>query len=217
MAQRRMFSKDVVRTDKFLEMPLSAQALYYHLGMDADDDGFISSPKQITRMVGARDDDLRLLIAKGYIIPFDSGVCVVKHWKMNNYLRSDRRKDTIYQAEAKQLEVEQNGAYLLTEKGRYTIGIPTVTQAVDTWYTQDSIGEDSIGKINIGEVSVGEDRRKEGERGREAEKPKTEIPAPRAAPIYPAVDGSPDYYNSKGYADFTENLRAKFRAQLENQ
>lgn len=212
MAQRRMFSKDVVRTDKFLEMPLSAQALYYHLGIDADDDGFIASPKQITRMVGARDDDLRLLIAKGYIIPFDSGVCVVTHWKLNNYLRADRYKPTIYQTEAIQLNTGTGGVYLPSPNERYTSGIPTDNQPVDEWYTQDSIGEKSIDKVSIGEVSVGE-----GLQGRGAEITRNQMQSNDSIPQYPAVDGSPDYYSSKGYAEFTEKQRAKFRAQLENQ
>lgn len=211
MAQRRMFSKDVVRTDKFLEMPLSAQALYYHLGIDADDDGFIASPKQITRMVGARDDDLQLLIAKGYIIPFDSGVCVVTHWKLNNYLRSDRYKPTIYQTEAKQLNTGTGGVYFPSLNERYTVGIPTDNQPVDEWYTQDSIGEKSIEKVSIGEVSVGE-----GLQGRGAEITHNQMQPNDSIPQYPDVEGSPAYYSSKGYAEFTETQRAKFRAQLES-
>lgn len=149
MAQRRMYSRDVVRTDKFLEMPLSAQALYFHLGMEADDDGFVSSPKQITRMIGAREDDFRLLIAKGYVLPFETGVCVVTHWKMNNYLRSDRYRQTIYKAEAMQLTAEPSGAYLLQQTG-ISDGSPLVYQMVDQVgderYTQDSIGKDNIDK-----------------------------------------------------------------------
>jgi len=210
MAQRRMFSKDVVRTDKFLEMPLSAQALYYHLGMDADDDGFIASPKQITRMVGARDDDLRLLVAKGYIIPFNSGVCVITHWKLNNYLRSDRYKPTIYQTEAKQLSTSSGGVYLPSLNERYTVGIPTVTPSVDEWYTQDRIGKDSIEK-----VSIGEERRGEGLQGRGEENAGGQMQANDISPQYPVVEGSPEYYNSEAYAEYTERMRAKCRAQLE--
>ena len=86
MANRRMFSADVVCTDRFVEMPSSTQALYFQLGMKADDDGFISSPKQITRMVGAAEDDLKLLAAKGFIIPFESGVVVISDWKINNLI-----------------------------------------------------------------------------------------------------------------------------------
>lgn len=88
-----MFSVDVVCSDKFLEMPLSSQALYFQFGMKADDDGFLASPKQITRMANASDDDFKILVAKGYIIPFESGVVVIKDWKVNNYLRKDRYTD----------------------------------------------------------------------------------------------------------------------------
>jgi len=103
MAKRRMFSLDVVDTDNFLELPSSTQMLYFHLGMRADDDGFVSSPKRITATVGASPDDLRLLAAKGFLIVFDSGVCAIRDWRVNNYLRPDRYTPTLYQAEKAQL------------------------------------------------------------------------------------------------------------------
>ena len=90
MANRRMFSLSVIDTDKFLDMPVSSQLLYFHLGMRADDDGFVSSPKRIARTTNCGDDDLRILTTKGYIIPFESGVVVIRHWRQNNQLRSDR-------------------------------------------------------------------------------------------------------------------------------
>ena len=96
MSEKRMFAKQIVESDSFLDMPLSTQALYFHLGMAADDDGFINAPKRIQRSIGASDDDLKLLIAKSFIIPFESGVVVIKHWLINNYIRSDRKKDTTY-------------------------------------------------------------------------------------------------------------------------
>lgn len=105
MANRRMFSADVVCTDRFVEMPSSTQALYFQLGMKADDDGFISSPKQITRMVGAAEDDLKLLAAKGFIIPFESGVVVISDWKINNLIRKDRYTPTRCLDEMKQLSI----------------------------------------------------------------------------------------------------------------
>lgn len=120
MAQRRMFSAQIVSSDLFLEMPLTSQALYFHLGMSADDDGFVS-PKKILRMTGAGDDDLRLLMAKNFVIPFDSGVIVVTHWKQNNYLRNDRYTPTIYKVERDSLSCIQ-GVYRLD-----TVGIPTVS------------------------------------------------------------------------------------------
>lgn len=120
MAERRMFAKTIIDSDSFLDMPLSAQALYFHLSMRADDDGFINNPKKIQRMVGCADDDMRLLVAKSFIIPFESGVVVIKHWRINNYIRNDRYKPTNYTEEMAQLQVKENGAY--TEK--LPLGIP---------------------------------------------------------------------------------------------
>lgn len=111
MAQRRMFSLSIVDSDAFLEMPLSTQALYFHLSMRADDDGFVNNPKMLQRMIGASDDDLKLLIAKRFVLTFDSGIIVIKHWKMNNYIQKDRYKPTVYQEEYSCLETENNGAY----------------------------------------------------------------------------------------------------------
>lgn len=105
MANRRMFSLDIVNTDSFLDMSASAQALYFHLGMRADDDGFIASPKRITNMVGCNIDDLKLLIAKGFLIRFDSGIIVITHWKVNNYLRPDRYHPTLHQTEKNYLQI----------------------------------------------------------------------------------------------------------------
>ena len=115
MARRRMFSLDVVDTDAFLDLPSSSQALYFHLGMRADDDGFVSSPKRITATVSASPDDLKLLITKGFVIPFDSGVCVIRDWKKNNYIQSDRRTDTAFVAEKALLQVGEDRAYQLLD------------------------------------------------------------------------------------------------------
>lgn len=111
MAERRMFAKTIVDSDAFLDMPLSAQALYFHLSMRADDDGFINNPKKIQRMVGASDDDCKLLIMKRFVITFESGVIVIKHWKIHNYIQKDRYKPTIYQKEKQQLTLKENNAY----------------------------------------------------------------------------------------------------------
>lgn len=140
MASRRMFSLDVVDTDSFLDMPLTAQTLYFHLGMRADDDGFIGNPKRIQRMIGCNDDDLRLLLAKGFIIPFESGVCVIRHWKVHNYIRTDRYKETVYTPEKNMLSVVKNGEYALSD----TIGIPNVNQTTYQMETQVRIGKDNI-------------------------------------------------------------------------
>ena len=111
MAERRMFAKTIIDSDTFLDMPLSTQALYFHLSMRADDDGFINNPRKIQRSIGATDDDLKLLIAKQFTIPFESGVVVIKHWRLHNYIQKDRYKPTIYQDEKAQLSVENNGVY----------------------------------------------------------------------------------------------------------
>ena len=113
MAQKRMFSLSVVDTDKFLDMSSSAQALYFHLGMHGDDDGFVASPKRIARTVGCNDDDLRLLAAKGFVIPFDSGVIVITDWNINNTLKNDRYRETVYQEEKAKISTLPSGKYIL--------------------------------------------------------------------------------------------------------
>lgn len=113
MAQRRMFSRKITETDRFLEMPLSSQALYFHLNMGADDEGFIDKAKTIQRTIGASDDDMKLLIAKGFIIPFDSGVVVIRHWRIHNYIRSDRFQSTLHQDEKTQLEYDHSKTAML--------------------------------------------------------------------------------------------------------
>lgn len=124
MANRRMFSLNVVDTDAFLDLPISSQALYFHLGMRADDDGFVSSPKKVTMMIGANQDDLKLLIAKGFAIALNNGIVVIRHWRQNNYVRSDRYKKTIYSAEMDRLSVTEEGEYMLMD----TAGIPNANQ-----------------------------------------------------------------------------------------
>lgn len=113
MAERRMFTRDITESDAFLDMPQTTQNLYFHLGMNADDEGFVSSPKKVLRMVGANQNDLDILIAKKYLILFKSGIVVVKHWKLNNTLRKDRLKETVYTEEKSLLLEKPNGAYTL--------------------------------------------------------------------------------------------------------
>jgi DnaD/phage-associated family protein len=138
MAERRMFAKCITESDAFLDMPLSTQALYFHLGMIADDDGFVSSPKKITRSINASEDDLKLLLAKRFILGFESGIIVIKHWKMNNYIRTDRYKETTYLEEKQMLELKENGSYTeMTQNG-----IPNANQ-MDT---QVRLGKVSLDK-----------------------------------------------------------------------
>lgn len=118
MAEKRMFSKKIIDTDWFMDMPASTQNLYFHLSMRADDDGFVASPKRIIKLIGATEDDYKILIAKKFIIPFESGVCVITDWRINNYLRSDRYTETIYK--------EEKDSLVLDEKGKYNLGIPSV-------------------------------------------------------------------------------------------
>ena len=106
-----MFSQQITDSDAFLDMPLSTQALYFHLGMSADDDGFLNNPKRIMRLIGANDDDLKLLIAKNFVIAFDSGIMVIKHWKINNYIPKDRYTPTVYSEEKAMLSEKENRAY----------------------------------------------------------------------------------------------------------
>ena len=148
MAERRMFAKTIIDSDPFLDMPLSTQALYFHLSMRADDDGFINNPKKIQRMIGASDDDLKVLVMKRFILPFESGVVVIKHWRMHNYIRNDRYKETVYQEEKSQLLLKENGSY--TELS--TIGIPDDNQVE----TQVRLGKDRD-RLELGEGSIGED------------------------------------------------------------
>ncbi len=152
MAERRMFAKTIIDSDAFLDMPMSAQALYFHLAMRADDDGFVNNPRKIMRMVGASDDDARILLAKRFLISFDSGVVVIKHWRIHNYIQSDRYKPTVYAEEKALLTQKDNGAYTLVSK-LDTECIQTVStmdttciQPVSKLDTQVSIGKDSIGK-----------------------------------------------------------------------
>lgn len=137
MANRRMFSLDVVNTDNFLEMSSSAQCLYFHLGMRADDDGFVSSPKMIAKIANCGEDDLRLLATKGYIIPFEKGIIVITHWKQSNYIQKDRYKPTVYQREKAELILEKDGVYRMETE---------CIQDVSRMEAQVRLGKDSIGK-----------------------------------------------------------------------
>lgn len=137
MAERRMFAKTIIDSDAFLDMPVTARLLYYDLSMRADDDGFVNSPKKIMRMVGASPDDLSILGLRKFIIPFESGVVVIKHWKIHNYIRKDTYNETKYKEEKALLDLDENNAYR--------------QRAVDGSWTQDRLGKDRIGQDSIGE------------------------------------------------------------------
>ena len=137
-----MFAKSIVLSDAFLDMPLSARCLYFTLGMLADDDGFVGNPKSIIRQCGASQDDMKILLAKRYVLSFESGVIVIKHWKMNNYLQNDRHKKTTY--------LEELGTLVTDERGAYTEANKPCIQNVYT-------GKDSIGKVSIDKDRLGKD------------------------------------------------------------
>lgn len=151
MAERRMFAKTIIDSDMFLDMSLSTQALYFHLSMRADDDGFVNNPKKIQRMIGCGDDELKMLVAKKFIIPFESGICVIKHWRIHNYIRTDRYKETPYQEEKSQLILKDNNSYTLSNEVT-TVGIPSGipggVQHEHQCETQVRLGKDRLGKDN---------------------------------------------------------------------
>ena len=154
-----MFAKSIVLSDAFLDMPLLARCLYFTLGMLADDDGFVGSPKSIMRQCGASQDDMAILLQKRYVLGFDSGVIVIKHWRMNNYLQNDRKKETTYIEEKNQLVIDQKGAY--TEKPKNSdkliicensdpVNDSMYTECIQNVYTgKDRLGKDRLGKDSI--------------------------------------------------------------------
>lgn len=140
-----MFSKTIVDSDAFLDMPLSAQALYFHLSMRADDDGFLNNAKKIQKAINASEDDLKILLLKRFVIAFDDGIIVIKHWRMNNYLRNDRHKPTVYQEELAMLEIKENGAYSLKIDDKNMLGIPNDNQMTTQYrLDKDRLDKDSI-------------------------------------------------------------------------
>lgn len=141
MAQRRMFNKTITNNDNFLEMPDSSQNLYFHLSMNADDDGFVDNWKSIIRMTGHKEDDLKILIAKQYIIPFESGVIVIRHWRLNNYLQKDRITPTNYKEEKALLTTDMNNVYNLDTKCIHSID-------------KNSIDKNSIDKLSVNTTNI---------------------------------------------------------------
>ena len=151
MAEKRMFSKQIIDSDAFLDMPLSTQALYFHLSMRADDDGFLNNAKKIMRTIGANHNDYDLLLVKKFIIQFDDGICVIKHWRINNYLRTDRYKETIYKDEKSMLSIKENGAYTLNNNLGIPNGYQTDTKRIPS-IDKNSIDKNSIDKNSIVDV-----------------------------------------------------------------
>lgn len=161
---RRMFTEMVTRSDAFLDMPTSTQALYFHLLSEADDDGFVSSPKMVMRIVGANADEIRTLVSKKFIIPFEGGVCVIKHWRMHNQVRKDRYIETKYKKEKLSLFIRGNGAYstnpinaVPVPSGYFSVeNIDTLLLATK-WQPMDALGKGRVGQVNLGETDVSPD------------------------------------------------------------
>lgn len=161
MANRRMISREIVDSDVFLSMPDSAQNLYFHMNMRADDDGFVDSPKKIVRLVNASEDDLRILLSKRYLLAFDSGLIVIKHWRLHNTIQKDRYHATKYQEEFTQLFIKENGAYtdhdpLLTQEAPKILAV----SELDTGCIQN--GSKTETEIRLDYISQGKDRLEEG-------------------------------------------------------
>lgn len=170
MAQRRMFSLEVVDTDNFLDLPTSSQCLYFHLGMRADDDGFVAAPKKIMNITGCSPDDMKLLITKGFVIPFDTGVCVIREWKVNNYIQKDRYHETRYLHEKSQLQQADSGGYMLVSEG-----------CIQNVYSLDT-------EVRLGKDSIGKDRES-----------KADKPPSRSRFVPPTVEEVRAYCSEKGY------------------
>lgn len=139
MAERRMFAKTIIDSDAFIDMPISARLLYYDLSMRADDDGFVNAPKKIMKFVGASNDDMNILIARKFVIGFDNGVVVIKHWRIHNYIRKDTYNETPY--------LEQKALLELDEKNAYRLKNMASQLSVDEPSTQVRLGKVSIGYI----------------------------------------------------------------------
>ncbi len=187
MANRRMFAKTIIDSDAFLDMPPSTQVLYFHLAMRADDDGFINNPKTIMRIVGAKDDDIKLLVAKRFIIPFDSGVVVIKHWRIHNYIQTDRYTETKYIDEKNQLIINKKNGYSLKQIG-------LLDDENDNVYILDT------------QVRLGKDRLELGKDRLELERDKNK--ATRF--ITPTIDEIKTFLNDQEYETDTDRYAVRF-------
>lgn len=147
MAERRMFAKSIIDSDLFLDMPSSTQNLYFHLAMRADDDGFVNSPQKIMRSVSCSRNDMDMLVFKNFVIPFETGICVITHWKIHNYLRNDRYRPTIYTEEKNLLALDENKSYVFGIHNGIPLGIPQDIPVGD-------VGKVSIGKVRKGKENI---------------------------------------------------------------
>lgn len=152
MAKRRMFSLNIVDSDAFLDLPTSAQALYFHLGMRCDDDGFVNNPKKIQRVIGASDDDLKTLIKEKFIISFESGIVAMKHHRINNYIQKDRYTETSYLEEKSKIYIKENKAYTLNSSHSGIVPLIEKNQCIQNVSKMET--QSSIGKVRLGKDSI---------------------------------------------------------------
>ena len=213
MAERRMFAKTIIDSDAFLDMPLSTQALYFHLAMRADDDGFLNNSNRIMRLIGANQNDFDLLLVKKFIIKFDDGICVIKHWRIHNYIQNDRYKETNYKKEKCTLNIDENKAYTFKDTGKKLIGNRVVdmgsaqssnTECIQDVYkldTQVRLGKNSI---DINKKEINKEKSKPAEADRKVKKfipPTVEEVKAYCDERNNTVDPNSfiDFYESKGW------------------
>lgn len=193
MAERRMFAKTIIDSDDFLDMPVTARLLYYDLAMRADDDGFVNSPKKIMKFIGASPDDMSILIMRKFVIPFDSGVVVIRHWRIHNYIRKDTYSETPYKTEKATLSLDENNAYVKTDE-TILVNDPSTTRPrlVDEPSTQDRIGKDRKGKVREEDICAESS-------GEASTPPKSKPKKKEYAPLPPpTVDEVKAYCNERG-------------------
>ena len=204
MAERRMFAKTIVLSGAFLDLPMSARCLYFTLGMLADDDGFVNAPRAIMRQCGASDDDMKNLLAKKFVLIFDSGVIVIKHWRINNYLQKDRIQPTKYIDEKAQLTIDAKGGYHLEENPS---DVCIQGDVYTGMYTQNRLDKNSTVKDSGEKVSTGEDKENNNPSFlAESEKSEAE-----EVPDY--ITRSAEYYKSKNLPEPDWLIRARMSYQ----
>jgi len=217
-----MFSVDIVKSDAFLDMPVSSQLLYFHLGMEADDDGFISNAKSIARMLSSSEDDIKILLAKRFLLMFPSGIVVIKHWKINNYIQSDRYTPTKYTEEKKALTTKENGAYTEWIQNGYNLDTQVRLGKVREGKSKD-IREQSSRLLEIPGIVLGSEYQPDGVSPRDVQdaKPKRErTPKQKAAiPILLLMDYFRDEVkrlHNLSYLHREEDRNAKVRKQIDS-
>jgi len=197
MGQRRMFNRQITESDAFTEMPASAQMLYFHIGMQADDDGFVNSPRGVQRTVGASPDDLKILVAKRFLILFEDGVVAIKHWCVNNQLRKDRHVPTRYQDDLMRLRLDGEGVYHLA--GQMPLPAATTICQPDDNHVATTCQPDGSGwlpqsELNRNLIGIGTQAKAE----KSAREPAPRSKRERFSP--PTPDQVADYAKSKGFS-----------------